>query len=231
MQPGNEPVHEHIHIDVVTEAFDTLPENMQEVLRAVYFELVPYSELGDRLGCSKTQAWRKAKAALAELSDRIGADPILLERYAVISTWDDAAWQIVQSYDRTIGRPALRDTINYCARRLAETVRNHREPQATLFTTIACEAIAELKYRNLWQPEAFHALLCAKQADYGHDNINAFGIVGVAVRINDKVARLNNLADRSPMNESALDTWLDLIGYSVIAEMLTNGTFQLELAA
>jgi hypothetical protein len=146
-------------------------------------------------------------------------------------TWDDASLAVIESFDRTIGRPALIDTITYCARRMQESVRNYQEPQSMLFSTIGSEAVAELKHRNLWNPNGFHTLLCSKQSDYGHDNINAFGLVGVAVRLNDKVARLVNLSTnpQGPMNESLYDTWLDLIGYSVIAEMLLTNTFDLDL--
>ena len=146
------------------------------------------------------------------------------------TSWDDAALAVIESYDRTIGRPALLPTITYCARRMAEAVRNYQEPQTMLFNTIGCEAVAELKHRNLWNVEQFHTLLCGKQHDYGHDNINQFGLVGIAVRLNDKVARLVNLSEkRTVMNESLLDTWHDLIGYSVIAEMVICGTFDLDL--
>ena len=36
-------------------------------------------------------------------------------------------------------------------------------------------------------------LVCQKQADYGHGNINAFGELGIKVRVSDKKARLKNI--------------------------------------
>jgi len=39
-------------------------------------------------------------------------------------------------------------------------------------------------------------LLVRKQHDYGHDNINNFGIIGVAIRMCDKIARIKNLSNR-----------------------------------
>lgn len=76
-------------------------------------------------------------------------------------------------------------------------------------------------------------LLASKQRDYGHDNINRFGIDGIKVRISDKICRLRNLLARGEeaSNEAIEDTWIDLIGYATIATMLTNGTFDLPLAA
>lgn len=80
--------------------------------------------------------------------------------------------------------------------------------------------------------QAIVALLAAKQHDYGHENILKHGIEGVRVRIWDKIARLRNLLGRdAPKHESIADTWLDLIGYSVIGVLLDRGTFTLPLAS
>jgi hypothetical protein len=74
-------------------------------------------------------------------------------------------------------------------------------------------------------------ILVRKQNDYGHENINAFGLVGLAVRISDKIARYRNLdgRDNQVANESYLDTLKDMVGYAVIARMYANKTFQLPL--
>lgn len=87
--------------------------------------------------------------------------------------------------------------------------------------------------------ERFHALLQemgalhdAKQADYGLDtdpfaNVRAsegFGIpgwVGTMVRANDKVKRLQTLAIRGKLgNEAAVDAFMDLAVYALIARIL-----------
>jgi hypothetical protein len=79
--------------------------------------------------------------------------------------------------------------------------------------------------------DEMHALLCSKQHDYGHGNILHFGIVGVAVRLCDKIARRSNLLKRNAgaMNESLTDTYMDILGYAAIALMLEDGSFELEL--
>lgn len=229
MQLGDQPEGEGPHISAVEQAIDSLPENMKDVIRAVFYEQVPYSELGQRLGCSKTQAWRKARAATAHLATLISTNPAIIERYNVYESWDDAAEAIIAQYDRARPKSANVENVDYCVRRMAEQVRGGNEPAQMLFFALANECVGELKERNLWHPQAMLRLLCAKQHDYGHDNINAFGLIGVAVRISDKAARLRNLQERSPMNETLLDTWLDLIGYCVIAEMLVTSTFNLNL--
>jgi hypothetical protein len=72
-------------------------------------------------------------------------------------------------------------------------------------------------------------LVIRKQADYGHDNINAFGELGLIVRTNDKVARLRNLNGKEGITEPRIDAWRDIAGYAVIALMLDKGWFELEL--
>ena len=72
-------------------------------------------------------------------------------------------------------------------------------------------------------------LVIKKQNDYGHGNILAFGELGVLVRSSDKFERLKNLQGRVHQNEAIEDTWMDIAGYSIIALMLREGTFELEL--
>ena len=83
-------------------------------------------------------------------------------------------------------------------------------------------------------------VVISKQKDYGHQNILSWGDVGIKVRLSDKIARLNNLyrreqqariegTDFSAQNESVVDTFTDVAGYAIIALMLDNGTFTLDL--
>ena len=149
-----------------------------------------------------------------------------------MSNWRTAATEIVDSYSRISNRladwPAGMD---FCAHALAKAVRERDELPSWAFVTLGIEACHHLRSIDQWDQDSFIDLLCGKQADYGHENINAFGLVGVAIRIHDKMARLHNLtkAIRDPRNETTLDTWYDIIGYSVIAQMLFNGTFDLPL--
>lgn len=74
-------------------------------------------------------------------------------------------------------------------------------------------------------------LLIRKQHDYGHDNINNFGTIGIAIRVCDKIARIRNLRGRGSdgQAEPLQDAYLDLVGYATIAEMYHHGWFQLPL--
>jgi len=73
-----------------------------------------------------------------------------------------------------------------------------------------------------------------KQKDYGHNNIAMFAITGLVIRIHDKIARSENILQKENMEnavqgESIYDTFLDIIGYSIIALMWLDGTFMLPL--
>jgi hypothetical protein len=69
------------------------------------------------------------------------------------------------------------------------------------------------------------ALCCEKQRAYGPGNIPAFGVLGVLVRLNDKVERLKNLINsgQDPQEETIEDTLLDLVNYSMIGIAVRRG--------
>jgi hypothetical protein len=96
---------------------------------------------------------------------------------------------------------------------------------------IADEAARGLNHLGKWDPIGLLDLLVRKQHDYGHDNINAFGQVGLAVRMCDKIARYYNLNRRGHggLSEPMEDCLVDMVGYGVISRMLWDGTFDLEL--
>lgn len=72
------------------------------------------------------------------------------------------------------------------------------------------------------------SILLAKHRDYGPRNIaEAPGgaLNGLRVRIHDKVARINNLVDKSrePKYESLEDSFKDLANYAIIALLVLRG--------
>lgn len=77
-------------------------------------------------------------------------------------------------------------------------------------------------------------LVISKQKDYGPGNI-LNSVVGpelsIAVRLNDKLARLANLvkSGKTPENETLKDTADDIIGYGLVLKMVLEGTFTLPL--
>jgi hypothetical protein len=71
----------------------------------------------------------------------------------------------------------------------------------------------------------------AKNNDYGSDNILKFGIIGLIIRIEDKISRYENLSnnkntEEKVKNESLKDTLIDIVNYSTYGEMLSNGVWE-----
>lgn len=71
-------------------------------------------------------------------------------------------------------------------------------------------------------------LLLSKHADYGPKNISLSPggpLNGLRVRMWDKMARINHLIDSgaTPENESLRDSFLDLMNYSAIAQLVLDG--------
>lgn len=100
--------------------------------------------------------------------------------------------------------------------------------------------IARMAEPFVERPYGVVNVIASKQADYGHGNIERFGTQGLVVRLSDKVERLLNLLgkNREPsatggslgrVAESLADTWLDIVGYSIIGVMWEHGTFMLPL--
>jgi hypothetical protein len=87
------------------------------------------------------------------------------------------------------------------------------------------------KTGNRPDPELLVELFISKQRDYGSENIAKFGTAGLLIRIHDKIARLENIMDRSSGNfntavqvnavagETIIDTLHDVVGYATIALM------------
>ena len=78
-------------------------------------------------------------------------------------------------------------------------------------------------------------LVISKQKDYGPKNIMNSVVspeLSIAVRLNDKVARLANLAQsgNKAENESIIDTAKDIVGYGLVLYMVLTDTFLLPLA-
>ena len=82
-----------------------------------------------------------------------------------------------------------------------------------------------------------YLLFCKKQMDYGPSNISMgtplatddekrLSLVGLIVRVNDKIQRLLNLVvknNREAQNEPVVDAFKDLACYGIIAQIVKNG--------
>ena len=78
--------------------------------------------------------------------------------------------------------------------------------------------------------EAFN-LGVRKNNDYGAENILKFGIIGIIVRLGDKISRYKNLStnkniEQKVKDESLKDTLMDIINYATYGEMLANNVWE-----
>jgi hypothetical protein len=159
-------------------------------------------------------------------------DMMIRERVNMPITWESAAEDWVLELNEMSPDSELMDIerVKSVRDKMFSSKNNHPE----LWANIAGEAISELRERSEWSVERMTSLLINKQRDYGHQNILQGGLFGVAIRLSDKIERYANLERKAstdgPRNESVIDTLLDMVGYCVIALMLSDGSFILDLA-
>lgn len=222
--------------EAVYDAIQQLDEGHRFIIEARYVHGMSFSEIATTIGFnSKSSAYDKLKEAEEQL--RL----VLLDSSTIrfflgekMDTWNEAA-------EFEISRISSSLKANYkfngdlfwdYARMIADAVRCGDESVIVVYAWYtAIEAARCLETLDEWNPEEILEILVSKQHDYGHDNINAFGQIGIAVRLSDKIARYYNLIrrDREAKNEPFIDCLKDMVGYGVISAMLGVGTFDYEL--
>ena len=220
--------------EAVAMCIEQLDEQDQFIINSVNSEFLSYEQLGKRLGVSKPHAWRLKNNAYARLQQLLTMHPLIRKKVRVVNTWEQSASQWVMhiaSFATEIKEAEVEKL-----RRLVTSGRiclfeQDELPVSLLWTEIAIQAVQDLRMRNQWDSGEMCTLLVSKQHDYGHGNITAFGMKGVLVRLSDKVERLINLKSKKSkaQNESLIDTLRDIVGYCVIALMLNDETFSLDL--
>lgn len=220
--------------EAVAMCIEQLDEQDQFIINAVNSEFLSYEQLGKRLGVSKPHAWRLKNNAYAKLQQLLTMHPLIRKKVRVVNTWEQSASQWVMhiasfaTEEQEVSPEKLQRIVHVARVCLFD---QDDVPVSLLWTEMGIEAIQELRMRNAWDSGKMCKLLASKQHDYGHGNITAFGLKGVLVRLSDKVERLINLKSKKSkaQNESLLDTLRDIVGYCVIALMINDETFNLEL--
>jgi hypothetical protein len=141
-------------------------------------------------------------------------------------TWEEAAENAAESIPHL---PVGDEYVDHIDRFLDELKADSSDED--WFRFIADEALSAHGGHRRIVTERVLYMIAQKQHDYGHDNVLWGGIEGVVLRMHDKTARIRNLVarGRDPKHEALADSWLDLIGYSIIGIMLVRGTFELPL--
>jgi hypothetical protein len=75
------------------------------------------------------------------------------------------------------------------------------------------------------------AELIAKHHDYGTKNLMRRGQLGLIVRSEDKLARVENLQDKSALveGEDITKSWLDVAGYAIQGILMNQGQYELPM--
>ena len=80
---------------------------------------------------------------------------------------------------------------------------------------------------NVWRVyDEMAELMLKKHKDYGPKNISESpggAMNGLRVRMHDKLARINNLIDKQPENESLEDSFKDMANYAIIGLLVLRG--------
>lgn len=108
----------------------------------------------------------------------------------------------------------ITDSLRYTLKVPGELEPKKLSPQETLF-----------EHHRQLTAEALK-LMTAKNHDYASDadpyrNFRTFGLLGILVRLSDKLARLRSFGEKGKLmvaDESVHDTVLDIINYAVLYE-------------
>ena len=167
--------------------------------------------------------------------------------FDIPETWEDAArkavYQIIEHPFKTYNRLSdLRQYLDYLITQMGpgSTTEISDISAAAYWSIFGSSAVATAQKNQIFDLSAaelstlimpISEILIKKQRDYGHENIARFGRVGLLVRTHDKVARLENLEAKQvpPGNESVVDNYIDVIGYSAIGIMWERSWFMLEM--
>lgn len=216
--------------EAVAQCIEQLSEHDRFIVDAVNSEMISYEELGQRLGVSKPHAWRLKNAAYDKLKYFLMMHPVIRRRIEVADTWDESALQWITHLDSLAKDSVEIDSVKLRSLRDKAVASVRDEQLSPLFwTSIASMAISGLRSKGGFSVQGMLTLLVKKQNDYGHGNILQFGQFGVFVRLSDKIERLHNLKSKKALSEPYLDALWDVVGYCVVALMLDDGTFSLEL--
>lgn len=233
-EPGTPEEYERTQAtrEAVAKAILELDDKHKFIIEARYVWGKSFSEIMDMMGYqSKSTAHDTLKAAETNLKALLMGDAHIRKLLkGKEMNWNSSAQYEVERVDLSLksGYKFDGDLFAHYARMMQDAVRTGDESEIVCFAWYtALEAARCLKEQRKWDPQEMLDILVSKQHDYGHDNINAFGLVGVAVRLSDKIARYYNLIrrDKVAKNEPFVDCLKDMVGYGVISAMLANDTF------
>lgn len=216
----------------VGEYIEMLEPRLQWIIHGIMNEGKSLQEIAEELAFTKTHIWRLRNQALEQLKELMSTDTTIRKAVRIANTWEQSASQWVTYMSGTpdiSSAPSIEDMEAY----VDAMIDIHQAGIETknlelLYMRLGQQAIAMLRKYNHWDSGKMLSTLCGKHHDYGNAGMNRFGVYGCTVRIYDKVTRYRNLYERDATFESTYDTLWDIVGYSVMALMVLDGTFELE---
>jgi len=96
------------------------------------------------------------------------------------------------------------------------------------WTLLATEESGNINLEKAWLREAqrLYKLFCRKNKDYGEKNLAVSGILGVVVRLSDKLGRQWNIiinGKPSVQDEKLIDTFRDSANYNIAGALMLTG--------
>lgn len=96
------------------------------------------------------------------------------------------------------------------------------------WTLLATGESGNIHLEEAWLREAYrlYRLFCRKNKDYGEKNLGVGGIIGIVVRLSDKLGRQWNVVMNgkpSVTDEKLLDTFRDAANYNIIGGLMSLG--------
>jgi predicted DNA-binding protein (UPF0251 family) len=219
--------------EAVLEAVASLSKREREAIQAMGLEDLSVREAAAEMQTARSTAHRALHSGYDRLATLLATEPSVLRRLQDgHQTWEAAAAEAahaieVNAMDLPPRSPdeAIHNLVDLRTQMADAWVNRTADIEVDLaFLDAGALAYQQCSatMRNIV------ATVIDKQRSYGAGNILAFGNTGLAVRISDKVERLKNLtaSGHTPTHSEPLsDTWLDLVGYSIVGLMLDNGSF------
>jgi hypothetical protein len=226
--------------EAMVDCIDLLTPEHQWIINSLYMERLTTRAVGKQLGISHVHVMRLRNVALQQLQATLSLHPIIRERLKMDDVWESAAFNhLLTLHTDYTGdtKDDLRTQINTAwtlvgAGSVSQKARDKAVDALSLLGGWAMAHTPQYRENSMEYLMRVTDLLASKQHDYGSGNINRFGLVGLVVRMSDKVERYENLRNRpTPSNETLQDTLDDMVGYAVIARMVLDNSFNLPLGA
>ena len=217
--------------DRVGEFIEMLEPRLQWIINGIMNEGKSLQDIAEELAFTKTHIWRLRNQAFEELRNLMSTDTTIRKAVRMADTWEQSATQWVTYLAGTGNDPIVIEDMEAYLDAIIDINESAIQTNnlETLYMRLAERTIALLRKYNHWDTGQMISLMCRKHHDYGNEGMARFGVYGCTMRIYDKAARYKNLYERDAAFESTHDTLVDIVGYCIIALMILDDTFELEL--